>query len=160
MCTVPQTLEVGDYVRGDWAGRGVLYPGEVLTINREDGTVDILYDDGDFESHVPRERLHAVSIELTDTFHSFSVGDVVKVDLRGHGAWYTGRVIAVDTKFCVFTVKYLNGHLEKHVSHLLPPVGPMLVARHPFVGTWRSYLLSMWRCRCRLRVCFRSARCI
>ena len=24
-----QTIEVGDYVRGDWAARGVLYPGEV-----------------------------------------------------------------------------------------------------------------------------------
>ena len=35
-------------------------------MNREDDTVDLLYDDGDFESHVPRERLHAVSIELTD----------------------------------------------------------------------------------------------
>jgi len=109
------TLEVGDYLRGDWAGRGVLYPGEVLAMNREDDTVDLLYDDGDFESHVPRERLHAVSIELTDSFHSFSVSDVVKVDLKGHGAWYTGRVIAIDTKFRVFTVKYQNGHLEKHV---------------------------------------------
>ena len=140
-------------------------------MNREDDTVDLLYDDGDFESHVPRERLHAVSIELTDrhacsqpshgpllpptvlqpthllahmqphagplatpsqpprsplqpptapsvlyspyspppssgSFHSFCVGDVVKVDLKGHGAWYTGRVIAIDTKFRVFTVKY------------------------------------------------------
>ena len=46
--------------------QGVLYPGEVLAMNREDDTVDLLYDDGDFESHVPRERLHAVSIELTD----------------------------------------------------------------------------------------------
>ena len=35
-------------------------------MNREDDTIDLLYDDGDFESHVPRERLHAVSIELTD----------------------------------------------------------------------------------------------
>lgn len=110
-----QTIEVGDYVRGDWAARGVLYPGEVLAMNREDDTVDLLYDDGDFESHVPRERLHAVSIELTDSFHSFGVGDVVKVDLKGHGAWYTGRLIAIDTKFRVFTVKYQNGHLEKHV---------------------------------------------
>ena len=144
-------------------------------MNREDDTIDLLYDDGDFESHVPRERLHAVSIELTDrhacsqpshgplltptvfttnassgthaapsqppppprnplaapsqpptapcspygplqplqppppssgSFHSFCVGDVVKVDLKGHGAWYTGRVIAIDTKFRVFTVKY------------------------------------------------------
>merc|ERR1719408_1058430 len=80
-----QTCEVGDYVRGNWAGRGVLYPGEVLATNREDHTVDILYDDGDFESHVPHKRLHAVSIELTDA------------------------------KFRVFTIKYENGHLEKHV---------------------------------------------
>mmetsp|Transcript_63197 Transcript_63197/g.105139 ORF Transcript_63197/g.105139 Transcript_63197/m.105139 type:complete len:475 (+) Transcript_63197:101-1525(+) len=110
-----QTFEVGDYVRANWAGRGVLYAGEVLATNREDDSIDILYDDGDFESHVPRERVHAVSIELTDAFHAFSVGDVVKADLKGHGSWYTGRIIAIDTKFRVFTIKYENGHLEKHV---------------------------------------------
>lgn len=171
-CAV-RSFEVGDFVRANWAGRGVLYPGEVLAINHEDDTVDVLYDDGDFESHVPRERVHAVSIELTDSFHAFGVGDVVKADLKGHGSWYTGRIISIDTKFrvsnfptgvsmgfcsacrcrwfrrcrvsapChsfhsnapgsqspsrqvtshyarlvtmqVFTIKYENGHLEKHV---------------------------------------------
>ncbi|KAL3901097.1 MAG: hypothetical protein SGPRY_012335, partial [Prymnesium sp.] len=110
-----QSFEVGDFVRANWAGRGVLYAGELLAINREDDSVDILYDDGDFESHVPRERVHPVSIELTDAFHSFGVGDVVRADLKGHGSWYTGRIIAIDTKFRVFTIKYENGHLEKHV---------------------------------------------
>jgi hypothetical protein len=109
------SFEVGDFVRSNWAGRGVMYPGEVLAVNHEDDTLDILYDDGDFESHVPRERVHAVSIELTDAFHGFGVGDVVKADLKGHGSWYTGRIIAIDTKFRVFTIKYENGHLEKHV---------------------------------------------
>jgi hypothetical protein len=107
--------EIGDFIRANWAGRGVLYPGEVLAVNHEDGTLDVLYDDGDFESHVPRERVHPVSIELTDAFHVFGVGDVVKADLKGHGSWYTGRIIAIDTKFRVFTIKYENGHLEKHV---------------------------------------------
>jgi hypothetical protein len=79
-----------------------MYPGEVLAINHEDETLDILYDDGDFESHVPRQRVHPVSIELTDAFHAFGVGDVVKADLKGHGSWYTGRIIAIDTKFRVF----------------------------------------------------------
>ena len=110
-----QSFEVGDFVRANWAGRGVLYAGELLAINREDDTLDILYDDGDFESHVPRERVHPVSIELTDAFHAFGVGDVVRADLKGHGSWYTGRIIAIDTKFRVFTIKYENGHLEKHV---------------------------------------------
>lgn len=96
------TFEIGDFVRANWAGRGVLYPGEVLAINHEDETLDILYDDGDFESHVPRQRVHPVSIELTDAFHAFGVGDVVKADLKGHGSWYTGRIIAIDTKFRVF----------------------------------------------------------
>jgi len=109
------SFEIGDFVRANWAGRGVMYPGEVLAINHEDDTLDILYDDGDFESHVPKERVHAVSIELTDAFHAFGVGDVVKADLKGHGSWYTGRIIAIDTKFRVFTIKYENGHLEKHV---------------------------------------------
>ncbi|KAL1519569.1 hypothetical protein AB1Y20_023083 [Prymnesium parvum] len=109
------SFEVGDFVRANWAGRGVLYAGELLAINREDDTVDILYDDGDFESHVLRERVYPVSIELTDAFHAFGVGDVVRADLKGHGSWYTGRIIAIDTKFRVFTIKYENGHLEKHV---------------------------------------------
>ena len=39
----------------------------------------------------------------------------MKADLKGHGSWYTGRIIAIDTKFRVFTIKYENGHLEKHV---------------------------------------------
>ena len=92
-----------------------MYPGEVLAVNHEDDTLDVLYDDGDFESHIPRERVQAVSIELTDAFHAFAVGDVVKADLKGHGSWYTGRIFAIDTKFRVFTIKYENGHLEKHV---------------------------------------------
>jgi len=66
-------------------------------------------------ARVPRVCCAQVSIELTDAFHAFSVGDVVKADLKGHGSWYTGRIIAIDTKFRVFTIKYENGHLEKHV---------------------------------------------
>jgi hypothetical protein len=122
-----QNFEVGDFVRANWAGRGVLYAGELLAINREDDTVDILYDDGDFESHVPRECVHAMSIELTDAFHAFGVGDVVRADLKGHGSWYTGRIIAIDTKFRVFTIKYENGHLEKHV----PPSRVQVPTRAP-----------------------------
>ena len=37
-----QHFEVGDYVRANWAGRGVLYAGEVLATNRKDDTVDIM----------------------------------------------------------------------------------------------------------------------
>ena len=59
-------FDVGDFVRANWAGRGVLYLGEVLAVNRDDDTLDILYDDGDFESHVPRERVRRVPLEPTD----------------------------------------------------------------------------------------------
>ena len=65
-----QHFEVGDYVRANWAGRGVLYAGEVLATNRENDTVDILYDDGDFESHVPRERVHAVRARPPNPRHT------------------------------------------------------------------------------------------
>uniref|UniRef100_A0A7S4EYY5 EF-hand domain-containing protein n=1 Tax=Chrysotila carterae TaxID=13221 RepID=A0A7S4EYY5_CHRCT len=109
------TLEVGDYVRANWNGRGVFYPGEVLAVDAERSTADILYDDGDFESRVPRDRIHAVTIELTDAFHSYAVGDVVNADYRGHGAWEVGRIIAIDTRYRVFTIKYDVGLLEKHV---------------------------------------------
>ena len=53
----------------------------------------------------PYSPLHT-PLPSSGSFHSFGVGDVVKVDLKGHGAWYTGRLIAIDTKFRVFTVKY------------------------------------------------------
>ena len=32
-----------------------------------------------------------------------------------HGSWHAGRIIAIDTKFRVITIKYDNGQLEKHV---------------------------------------------
>ena len=51
-------FEVGDFVRGNWAGRGVLYSGEVLAMNSGDGTLDILYDDGDFEAKVERGMIY------------------------------------------------------------------------------------------------------
>mgnify|MGYP003685413821 CR=1 FL=1 len=107
--------EVGDYIEANWCGRGVFFPGEILVINEDDNSFDILYDDGDYEAHVPREHLRPVRIELSDAFHTFAVGDVVEADLRGHGTWYSGRIVAVDLAFRVFTIKYDNQHLEKHV---------------------------------------------
>lgn len=52
---------------------------------------------------------------MCDAFYSFSVDDVVSADLCGHGSWSPGRIVAVDNTFRVFTIKYDNRYLEKHV---------------------------------------------
>jgi hypothetical protein len=107
--------KIGDYVRANWAGRGVFYAGEVLAVRPDDGSLDILYDDGDLETRVPPHRIRPVEIELSDAFDSFSVDDVVSADLCGHGAWSPGRIVHADRTFRVFTIKYENRYLEKHV---------------------------------------------
>ena len=131
------TFEIGDFVRANWAGRGVMYPGEVLASNHEDETLDILYDDGDFESHVPRQRVHPVSIELTDAFHAFGVGDVVKADLKGHGSWYTGRIIAIDTKFRVFVSELPHSPLAPAFPP--PPLPPLHTLGSGSLGALRTH---------------------
>lgn len=107
--------KIGDYVRANWAGRGVFYAGEVLAVQPDDGSLDILYDDGDFEARMPVERIRPAEIELSDAFHFFSIDDLVSADLCGHGSWSPGRIVAVDSTFRVFTIKYDNRYLEKHV---------------------------------------------
>ena len=76
-------------------------------MNREDDTIDLLYDDGDFESHVPRERLHAVSIELTDR-HACSQ--------PSHGPLLTPTV---------FTTNASSG------THAAPPPPPLATPSQP-----------------------------
>jgi hypothetical protein len=107
--------KVGDYVRANWAGRGVFFAGEVLAVRSDGGSLDILYDDGDFEARVPVEMIRPVEIELSEVFHSFSIDDVVSANVGGHGSWSPGHIVAVDKTFRVFTIMYDNRCLEKHV---------------------------------------------
>ena len=44
-------IEVGSKVEGNYRGKGKWYPGKVKQV-RSDGSVDIDYDDGEFESRV------------------------------------------------------------------------------------------------------------
>jgi hypothetical protein len=112
--------------------QGVLYPGEVLAMNREDDTVDLLYDDGDFESHVPRERLHAVSIELTDR-HACSQPSRTPASPHAPVFWQA----------CLQPLQPSRSPLAALYSPLQPPTAPythpspLLAASTPSVwATW------------------------
>ena len=53
-----KALAFGAAITANYQSSGQWFPGKVMGI-REDGTYDILYDDGDGESGVPRDRIRA-----------------------------------------------------------------------------------------------------
>jgi hypothetical protein len=67
------TFMEGDAIEGDWKGKGSWCPG-VISADREDGTYNIEYDDGDKEFKVPitRIRVPEKSGKSDDTRHTES----------------------------------------------------------------------------------------
>ena len=81
----------GDAVEADFRGRGRYYAGKITSV-REDGSYDILYEDGDAEACVApesvRRRSEEPEVARPETGEpAISVGDAVDaaVDVRGVG---------------------------------------------------------------------------
>lgn len=105
---VPEVIVVGSRVEALWDEQTEYYQGVVESLN-EDGTYNILYDDGDREHNVKPQ--HARLSHLT-------FGTRVKANLREQGEFLSGIVDAVNGDG-TYSICFDNGEKEEHVSRAM-----------------------------------------
>ena len=93
---VPQ---VGEWVLGNYQGRGYWYPGVVAGV-RNDG-VPLQYDDGDVEFS-PFKRLRP---------YDWRVGSRVECNYQSAGQWYSGTIAKVGSTS--LSINYDDGDFER-----------------------------------------------
>ena len=112
----------GDAVEADFRGRGRYYAGKITSV-REDGSYDILYDDGDAEACVAPESVRRRSEEpeaaRPETGEpAFSVGDAVDARYRGRAKTYPGAIEKVHED-ATYDILYEDGEREARVAEAL-----------------------------------------
>jgi Ni/Co efflux regulator RcnB len=105
-------LREGARVEANYRGGGDWYKGTVSRV-RQDGTVDLVYDDGESEHQVPAERIRAL-LAADDPCTRFGEGDRLEANYRGHGKWFSGRV-AKARPDGTYDVSYDGGEFEMRV---------------------------------------------
>ena len=136
-------FSIGALIVGNFGGDGEWFEGQIFNV-RDDGTFDILYDDGDTETCVPAEHIRLRPVD-TPTHHAsqvshgrdslrhppfggdpllrqlggFSVGAVIFGNFDGAGDWYQGTVSNVNDDG-TYEILYDDGDTESNVpaSHL------------------------------------------
>ena len=124
----------GDAVEGRFGGKDKWYPGEVLRINA-DGTVDILYSDGDKETSVPPHFVRPIAgsgstpisgesatlkasknleANRTGAAKKFCLNDIVEARYGGKDSWYRGRIDTVNNDGTL-NIQYDDGDAEQNV---------------------------------------------
>ena len=112
----------GDAVEADFRGRGRYYAGKITSV-REDGSYDVLYDDGDAEACVAPESVRRRSEEpeaaRPETGEpAFSVGDAVDARYRGRAKTYPGAIEKVHED-ATYDILYEDGEREARVAEAL-----------------------------------------
>ena len=126
----------GDAVEADFRGRGRYYAGKITSV-REDGSYDILYEDGDAEACVAPESVRRRSEESAPEAArpetgepAFSVGDAVDARYRGRAKTYPGAIEKVHED-ATYDILYEDGEREARVAEALISKGsrlPILLA--------------------------------
>ena len=121
---------VGEAVAAKFANQGSWFPGRVGRVNSDDGTYDIVYDDGDEENNVPTTRIRKVAAAAgaaaaaaptagaTGASSSFAVGDRVEADYGGEGSFFPGKITAVASDG-TYSVGYDDGDAEDGIPAAL-----------------------------------------
>lgn len=89
----------GDWVLAQWKGGAHWYPGVVE--NASKSKITIRYDDGDIDTR-PVNQVRA---------YDWAVGDKVECNFKGAGAWYPGRIAALNG--ASIRIDYDDGDKEK-----------------------------------------------
>lgn len=110
-------LGVGDHVRARYAGGDAFYPARVANVYM-DGSIDVLYDDGDREVGVPPHYYELVSRGFWDPERvraALAVGLQVEARYEGGRLWRTGVISQIGADRKVVTILYHTGHQERGV---------------------------------------------
>ena len=108
---VDAVLEKGMKVEGNYKGKGIWYPGKIIA-DHEDGTYDILYDDGEMVSDTGKSFLRPVIMQLSPQRKgALKKGEIVEANYKGRGKWYKG-IISADRGDNTFDILYDDGESE------------------------------------------------
>ncbi|CAM9461130.1 unnamed protein product, partial [Phaeothamnion confervicola] len=119
------SFEVGDAVEANFKGKGRWFRGKVKAI-KQDGTIDVRYDDGDTEEHIKPANVRRLDGGGSDAAAkpgspagsrrvSLDIGDTVEVNLKGKGRWFKGKIRAVHRDGTV-DVRYEDGDTEEAID--------------------------------------------
>lgn len=101
-------ISVADKVHGNYKGRGKWYPGRIKCI-RDNGSIDIVYDDGEAETIVDRSL-----IRRSSRSSPLLVNDIIEGNYKGRGNWYPGKV-SQDNGDGTYEIAYDDGESEARV---------------------------------------------
>ncbi|KAL3661533.1 hypothetical protein V7S43_013293 [Phytophthora oleae] len=121
-----KTFAVGDAVQAKYKKGTKFFPGKISRI-RSDGTYDVVYEDGDSESHVDASLIVAVESETKASEDSpkpskakrFEAGDVIKARYKKGTKLFPGKITRVRSDG-TYDIRYDDGDTEQHVksSHI------------------------------------------
>ena len=123
-------LREGDKIEARYRGRSRYYPGRIAR-DRNDGTYDVDYDDGEKETHVLEEYIKQTDNSPRDSRSPrgrrgsrLSEGDAIEARYRGRSKYYKGR-IRRDRGDGTFDIDYDDGEQETRVleEHIRPRGG-------------------------------------
>jgi hypothetical protein len=100
-------------VEGNYLREGVWYRGVVTAAHADEGTFDLLYDDGDVETKVACPFIRKLEEIIVN--ETVAVGDAVECNFRGEGQWFAGTVRSVRSDGAI-DVDYEDGDVEEAVS--------------------------------------------
>lgn len=101
------------HIEVNYQGKGNWYPGKI-TRDRNDGTFDVLYDDGEVEVRVEQARIRAQTVLPAFPVQKYW-GPVIEANSRGCGKWLRGRVTG-EFQDGSFEVTYDTGEIEEGVT--------------------------------------------
>jgi uncharacterized protein (DUF427 family) len=114
----PQKWKEGDRIEANYRGKGKYYPGTVKK-DRNDGTYDIDYDDGEIETRVKAENLRKVEEQqkpiLKNVTMKFKEGDKIQGNYRSRGKFYPGVIHKVRSEGN-YDIAYDDGEQETRVD--------------------------------------------
>ena len=127
-------LEVGAAVEANFRGAGLWAPGTIKR-DRGDGSYDVKYQDGEFETRVPAALIRRQGLSIAGNAmdknpsrrqgheqqlynHPLEVGAAVEANFRGAGLWAPGT-IKRDRGDGSYDVKYQDGEFETRVPAAL-----------------------------------------
>jgi hypothetical protein len=101
-------FKVGDKVEADYQGTGRYYPGNIIH-DRNDGTYDIQYDDGDKDEKVNNKRIRHPLKHIS----KFIIGESIITKLLENGRDLPGTIEKVNG--IIYSIKFFNGEVQDNV---------------------------------------------
>ncbi len=106
-------LFVGSKVEGNYKGKGRWYTGQI-TVVRNDGTFDIVYDDGESEQNVSKDMVREFG--NIANLSGLEIGAKVEVNYKGSGQYYPGVISKINGAKISFSIDYDDGETEDGVD--------------------------------------------